>query len=120
MSASLIAHLVDEQRTAILVVDDCASDRHSRLLQQLPLESSIKLVTIGPAGPTFTNTPLLEVGLLGEETLLELLKKNYPQVFEEHRRVVAAHCAGNLRWACFSLAGWSRWARISSGSNRPG
>jgi hypothetical protein len=98
-SAQLIQHLVDEQRTAILVVDDCVPERHSRLLGRLPRDSTIKLVTIGAPGSTFTSTPVLEVGRLDEERLLALLRSQYPQVPEEQRRLVAAHCFGNPRWA---------------------
>ncbi len=89
---------MSEGRTAILVVDDCPSERHIKLVERLPADPGIKLVTIGDLGPAFSREPVIGVAAVDATTAEEFLKANYPLLSAEARRFVADHSRGNMRW----------------------
>ena len=55
---TVLAHLVAQGRTAIVVVDEFTRDQHKSLAEMIPTGSALRLITIGemrpagrPAGP---------------------------------------------------------------------
>lgn len=98
VGGELLSHLVSEGRTAILVVDDCPAERHIKLIERLPADPGIKLVTIGDLGPAVSRGPVIGVAAVDGSTAEEFLKANYPLLSAEARRFVADHSRGNIRW----------------------
>jgi hypothetical protein len=98
VGGDLLAHLVADGRTAVLVVDECPAERHIKLVERLPADPAIKLVTIGDAGPAVSRGPVIGVHPVDDETAEEFLKTNYPMLSAEARRFVGDHSRGNLRW----------------------
>lgn len=99
VSGELIEHLIGDDRTAILVVDECPADRHIKLVQKLPTDPAIKLITIGPNGPATTRSPIVTFDPMAPDKVEEFLQSNYRNLSPEARRFVALHCQGNTRWA---------------------
>ncbi|MGI8514630.1 MAG: hypothetical protein ACR2NT_05725 [Acidimicrobiia bacterium] len=98
VGGELLTHLVAEGRTAILVVDECPAERHVKLVERLPSDPAIKLITIGDTGAAATRTPVIGVGAVGSDTTEEFLRLNYRQLPPESRRFVTDHSRGNMRW----------------------
>lgn len=98
VGGELLTHLISEDRVAILVVDECPAERHVKLVERLPADPAIRLITIGDTGPAATRTPV--VGLTGvtADVTEEFLKLNYRSLRSESRRFVADHSRGNMRW----------------------
>jgi hypothetical protein len=99
LSGELLGHLLDDRRTAILVVDECPADRHAKLTDKLPAGTTIKLVTIGEKGPAITSTPIIALEPMPVDRIEEFLRANSPSLGAEARRFVAVHSRGNMRWA---------------------
>lgn len=95
----LFAHLLERDRAAILVVDECPAERHIKLLEMLPQDPAIRLVTIGDIGAAATRSPVIAVGEMPAEALEAFLRENYEQIGAEARRFVAHVCEGNMRYA---------------------
>src|SRR5690606_17451379 len=68
VGGDLLAHLVADGRTAVLVVDECPAERHIKLVERLPADPAIKLVTIGDAGPAVSRGPVIGVHPVDDET----------------------------------------------------
>lgn len=98
VDGELLAHLIEEGRTAILVVDECPADRHAKLAERLPDDPAIKLVTIGDAGAAAVRTPTVGLAAMPSDQVEEFLRLNYPQLGAEARRFVTDHSQGNMRW----------------------
>lgn len=98
VGGDLLAHLVSDGRTAILVVDECPAERHIKLVERLPADPAIKLVTIGDVGPAVSRGPVIGLPPVDDEATGEFLKLNFPLLSPEARRFVADHSRGNLRW----------------------
>ncbi len=94
----LLTHLIGDGRTAILVVDECPAERHIKLVERLPADPAIKLVTIGDTGAAANRTPIISVGPVGEADTDTFLKTNYLQLGPEARRFITDHSRGNMRW----------------------
>jgi hypothetical protein len=103
VDGDLLAHLVEPGRTAILVVDECPADRHVKLVERLPQDPGVKLITIGDSGAAASRTPVIILDSLGKPDTEKLLEVNYRQLSPEARRFVADHSRGNARWT-FVLA----------------
>ncbi len=110
--SSLFNHLLDRKRVAIVVVDECPADRHIKLLERLPREAEIKLITIGDVGASTTRSPVLAVMAMPDEKMEEFLRESHSLLRPEARRFVIDHCRGNMRWA-IALA--DRIAGLSEG-----
>ncbi len=98
IAGEFLAHLVAENRTAVLVVDECPAERHIKLVERLPAHPAIKLVTIGDVGAAVARAPLVGVTPVSDDVTEEFLKRNYEQLPSESRRFVIDHSRGNTRW----------------------
>ncbi len=98
VGGELLTHLIDEGRVAILVVDECPPERHVKLVERLPRNPAIRLITIGDTGAAANRTPVIAVDAMPEPGREEFLKANYPQLGPEARRFISDHSHGNMRW----------------------
>lgn len=98
IGGELLAHLVSDGRSAVLIVDECPAERHVKLAERLPDDPSIKLVTIGDTGPAVSRGPVIGLPPISAATTEAFLKGNYPALSPEQRRFVADHSQGNVRW----------------------
>jgi hypothetical protein len=98
LSESLLVHLLQAGRQAILVVDECPGDKHLKLVESLTVDANIKLITIGDGGGISSRDPILKLGALPDPQAEEFLRRNYPSLGDEARRFVVTHCCGNVRW----------------------
>jgi hypothetical protein len=101
VGGELLAHLIEDGRVAILVVDECPAERHIKLVEKLPAGPAIRLVTIGDSGAAATRSPVIGVAAMPEAERDEFLRANYPQLGAEARRFVSDHSLGNMRWTIF-------------------
>jgi hypothetical protein len=99
LSPQLIPRLLNQDRTGIIVIDDCGRRQHERLASLLPASSALRLITIGEADDFDVQVAGVRLQRLDEETLDKILIENEPSLPPEHRRVVVAHVDGNVRWA---------------------
>jgi len=99
VSGELLAHLTSGGRAAILIVDECPPEKHYKLIEQLPADPSIKLVTIGPDGPAVSRNPVILVRRMAEEDVGRFLEENYYELGSEAHRFVIDHSRGNIQWA---------------------
>lgn len=91
---ALIPHLQDQDRHAILVVDQCDAKLHDTLARRLRTASSVKLITLGEASGFRGVTTLAELGELEDEAVRRVAH-SVPGLPPEHARVVVASAAGN-------------------------
>jgi len=98
IGGELLAHLIEDGRVAILVVDECPAERHIKLVEKLPADPAIRLVTIGGAGAAATRSPVIGVAAMPEAEREAFLRTNYPQLRAEARRFISDHSHGNMRW----------------------
>lgn len=98
VDGQLIEHLIEDGRTAILVVDECAAARHVKLRDKLPADSAVKLITIGDAGAAATRSPIVGMAVMPAESTDEFLRFEYPQFGPEARRFITDHGQGYMRW----------------------
>lgn len=94
--SGVAVYLSSHRRPMILVVDECAPERHVKVLEKLQ-HGNNKVVTIGAVGAVGAGARMVT---LTELTAVEdFLRANYPQLSAEARRFVADYCHGNVRWA---------------------
>jgi hypothetical protein len=99
MDTSTVGYLSDGLRQAILVVDECAPDRHTKVLEKIPSQSNIKLITMGEVGSAGPDVRIIRLQGLSDAEVEEFLKTNYAAISPEARRFVTAYCYANVRWA---------------------
>lgn len=95
----LINHLTMQQRTAVVVIDECTRQRHKVFAEQLEQERAVKLITIGERDGRVTQSVPRQIGPLPNEVIEAVLTTSRRSLWPEARRVVVANCAGNVRWA---------------------
>jgi hypothetical protein len=98
LSIEVMNYLLGDERTAILVVDDCGGRDHLKLLEQIPVGAPIKLVTIGEADYPLP-IPALHIGPLLSSEVEEFLKANYLRLSTEAMHSIAVNCNGNPQFA---------------------
>ncbi|MFJ5666366.1 hypothetical protein ACIQAR_11755 [Micromonospora chalcea] len=98
VGGELLTHLVSEGRTAILVVDECPAARHIKMVEKLPRDPAVKLITIGDAGDAASRTPVISLGAVEPATTEKFLEVNYQHLSPESKRFVEDHSRGNMRW----------------------
>jgi hypothetical protein len=99
LSYPLIDHLNVQRRTAVVVVDECARQRHKVLAEQIEIGSPIRLITIGERDADSIRSWPIRISPLPAEILGDILMQSYPGFWPEAKRIVVANCAGNVRWA---------------------
>lgn len=99
VSSHVLAHLVSDDRSGILVVDECPGRGHDKLTERIPKDSAVKLITIGPTDEYAVRSPVIALPAMPGQGIEEFLETNYPQLFIEARRFIAEHCSGNPRFA---------------------
>lgn len=97
----LIDHLTGQDRSAVLVIDECTRKRHNVFAQQLHSGANVKLITIGERDARVPQSLPIELSALPDDIMERVLAENKPALWPEARRVVVANCAGNVRWALF-------------------
>ncbi|MBW3638663.1 MAG: hypothetical protein KY451_02220 [Actinobacteria bacterium] len=100
LNTDYLASLSYGKRKAIIVADNASQSRHMRLLEALPVDSDIRLLTIGRADAfaDLSGGPVLPVEALPEDELLQILESE-DLLWPEARRFVAAFSFGNLSFA---------------------
>jgi hypothetical protein len=96
---AFLAHTLHPQRAVILVVDECDARRHEKLVERVPVSSTIRIVTIGQDTAAPLSAPLLRPDPFSPNEIEEFLGTNKPALSPEGRRFVAAHAEGNVRFA---------------------
>lgn len=112
---SFLVHLQSQERSAVVVIDECDRKQHEIYASILHANSTIRLLTIGEPGGNSTRSPMISLGGLEDESLRELLQKNEPQLWPEAERVVVDVVAGNIDYA---LKAARALVRRGSGSAR--
>jgi hypothetical protein len=97
----LIDHLTGQNRSAVVVIDECTRKRHNVFTQQLQNGEQVKLITIGERDTRVTQSVPIVLSPLPDDVIDKVLTQNRPALWPEARRVVVANCAGNVRWAMY-------------------
>lgn len=95
----LIDHLIGQNRSAVIVIDECTRKRHNVFAQQLQTGAQVKLITIGERDTRGTQSVPIVLSPLPDDVIDKILTRNKPTLWAEARRVVVANCVGNVRWA---------------------
>ncbi|WCE69224.1 hypothetical protein PL336_10460 [Sulfitobacter faviae] len=102
-SATVIVDtLVAENRDAILVLDNCAKDEHSLIVNRISrTKSAIKLITIeyDIRDDTPQTTEVVRLTARGTEITEQLVARRYPQLGSINARRIADFSGGNARLA---------------------
>jgi hypothetical protein len=101
LSYPLIDHLTGQNRSAVLVIDECTRKRHKVFAQQLQSGARVKLITIGERDTRVPQSVPIVLSPLPDDVIDKVLTQNKPALWPEARRVVIANCAGNVRWAMY-------------------
>ena len=96
---STSGYLSSGLRQTILVVDECPPDRHIKVLEKIPSDANIKLITLGEVGSAGPEVRMIRLQGLTDSEIDDFLKTNYQAISAEARRFVTAYCYGNVRWA---------------------
>jgi hypothetical protein len=98
-SGELLERLVAEERVGILVVDECSTDRHIKLAERLPVNATIKLITIGRPGLGAIRGAAITFDPMPASELQQFLKSNFGALGDQACRFIADHCEGNMQWS---------------------
>lgn len=112
----LIDYLTGQNRSAVVVVDECTRKRHNVFAQQLQSGAQIKLITIGERDSRVTQSVPIVLSPLPDDVIERVLTQNNPTLWVEARRVVVANCVGNVRWAMKLADAVLRDPKINVGS----
>lgn len=96
-----LEHLIIEERSAIMVLDNCPSNVHNQLAGRVSSSSNIRLVTveydIQEDRPEVTS--VVRINAEGTGIAETLIKRRYPQVGQVNARRLAELSGGNARLA---------------------
>ena len=97
----VVERLAAEGRTAILVLDNCPSDTHSRIANQVASSSDIQLVTIefDIQEDKPETTSVVRIDAEGHEIAERLVERRYPDLGQVNARQIAEFAGGNARVA---------------------
>ncbi len=99
LGPELVNHLLAHRRSAVVVVDECTARRHEKVAEAIPIDSRVKLLTIGEPDSYHIRAPLLRLDGLSEDALDSILKENWPELWSEARRFITTQSDGNVRLA---------------------
>ena len=97
----VVERLAAEGRPAILVLDNCPSDNHSRIANQVASSSDIQLVTIefDIQEDKPETTSVVRIDAEGHEIAERLVERRYPDLGQVNARQIAEFAGGNARVA---------------------
>lgn len=98
----MAAHLIQQRKKALLIVDNCRSDMHRRLVEKVRRpDSLLSLLTIdfdvGEDQPAHTSTVRLEPA--DDDVIDLLIKQRAPHIRSRDRRRITVFSGGNARIA---------------------
>ncbi len=96
---SVLTQLEMQERTAIVVIDECDRKQHEIYAQTLTRGTSLRLVTIGEPGGVTTRTPMISLRAFGDDAMRELVRANKPSLPSEIEPLVVEVAAGNIDYA---------------------
>lgn len=96
---SLVYHLQQQRRHAVLVVDECDARKHEVLAQQIPVGSKVRLITIGTPSGYRPKAEVHKIGPVDDQAMREVLGANEPTLPPETARIVVDAAAGNVKLA---------------------
>lgn len=99
-----IDHLIRQDRSAVLVVDECGRERHKAFAEQLEIGSAVRLVTIGHRDATMPQPQTLGLPPLPSEAIEKVLDNDFATLGAEARRIVVTTADGNVGWAIYLAA----------------
>jgi hypothetical protein len=101
VAAQTLNRLLSQDRSAIVVVDECSGKRHKLLAERLPTGSRVRLITIGEPDNYQLQSPVFVPAPLDEAAMDQIVQGNRPTLWPEARRVIIEMAAGNVQYALF-------------------
>ena len=97
----VLERLLAEERSAIMVLDNCPSEEHYRLVRQLDSSSNLRLITIefDIREDRPETTSVVRIDAEGPDIAEALIERWYPQLGQMNARGVAKLSGGNARLA---------------------
>ncbi len=96
---TVIDHLLRQNRTAVVVVDQCSSLKHKTLAARLPAsDCRVRLITVGEPDED-RGISVIRLAPMDEAGMEALLEQNESGLWVEARRVVLEVANGNVRLA---------------------
>jgi hypothetical protein len=92
-------HLLQHDRAAVLIIDECTGRRHEKIAEQVRVGSQVRLVTIGEPSYAAIRGPVISLTGASEPELVSVLTEYLPNLRIEALRVVADYAAGNVGYA---------------------
>ena len=71
------------------------------LTEQLESGGPVRLITIGQADASWSQTQPLSLSKLPDDVIDKALMQSFPTLWPEARRLVIDNCAGNIGWALY-------------------
>lgn len=99
LGPEVLPYLLSGQRVVIVVADECDARDHDKLAERIPDGSPVKLITIGESSTYPLLDPVVPPGKLEPADVERYLVENFPELWDEARRLVAEYCDGNVRFA---------------------
>lgn len=96
---SLIQHLASENRTVIVIVDECDPSRRKSIAESRPVGSQIRIVTIGEPAPSRSEYPAIQMPKMEHHRVLEIVQANRPGLWTEAVSFVTEIADGNVKLA---------------------
>jgi hypothetical protein len=101
INSAVINHFARQNRSAVLIVDECDRQRHKVLAEQLESGSPVRLITIGQEDASWSQSQPLGLSKLPDDVIEKALTGSFPTLWPEARRLVIDNCAGNIGWALY-------------------
>lgn len=96
---TVLYQLQAQQRSAVIVIDECDRKQHEIYAQALTTGSALRLITIGEPGGSSTRSPIMSLGAFGDQSMEQLLRANRPNLSHEASRIVVQIASGNIDYA---------------------
>ncbi|CUJ18878.1 hypothetical protein [Achromobacter aegrifaciens] len=99
--AELLSRIQTNDQRCVLIVDNCGTDLHRKLVARLSADTQVSLVTveydIGDDEPE--NTDVFKLEPASKEVIENVLKRRYPKLSAPEFRIIAEFSEGNFRVA---------------------
>lgn len=94
-----LSQLQVQERSAVVVIDECDSKSHEVYASVLARETSLRLITIGEPSGASTRSAMIDLSGLEEDSMKALLRDNEPSLWPEAVSVIVEVAAGNIDYA---------------------